>query len=171
MGRDADRLQLTSTLHRAKGHLYWFSVDAEGNEPLPKLAESWCGFDLAPVGTVDVFGTAPEYLCGGSSAWPEHDIQVRRVRLLGPQVDLSAEDQVLLVLRNSAERVVRVDELPILARRAIVRVWKTLPGQIAGAERQPCTMTTVKVLNAIPKKKIRQLRGLKLHGGRVNVKE
>ena len=57
---------------------------------------------------------APEDLRRGRCARPDDRVEVLRARLLGPQVVLPAEDQVVLVGRQVREWVERVGVLPRL---------------------------------------------------------
>ena len=70
-------------------HLHWASPNTPQHHPLPHLAQSWAGLNLAPIHTLRIFWSTPQNLSCRTRSRPYHIVQINRVGLLAPHMDLT----------------------------------------------------------------------------------
>ena len=110
------------SVHETERHLDRLGLHASGDQALAHLAQSRARRDLAAVLALGVLRTTPENLCGCTSTWPDYAVKVDWVRLLGPDMNFSANNKVSAVVRNSLKWVVRVHKTPVVEWIAVVVV-------------------------------------------------
>ena len=117
-----------------------------GNKSLPHLAQPRCSLDLTPVLTRSILRTTPKNLGSRRSAWPNHSVKADWVCLFGPDVTFASQDEMLILFRDPSQRVIRINQTPIFARAAIVRIRPECLGKVADRKVDPLTLTAVQIL-------------------------
>lgn len=127
-------------------------MDGSGPHPLRTVRSRHSpSRGLASIYLVAV-GAAPEDLCGGAGAGPDHGVEVDVIGLFGPQVDFAAEDEVGGVGGHAGEGVVAVDESPVLGGGAGVVVGEGVVGGGGGGggvEIEPLAVAAVQVSGVV----------------------
>ena len=108
-------------IHNTKRHLNRLSPNPPRHKPLPHLAQPRRSLNLTPIPPLRVLRPRPQHLSRRTSPRPNHSFQVDRIRLLGPDMALTADDKVLEVLGHGGVRVEAVHEPPVFARGTVVR--------------------------------------------------
>lgn len=132
---------------KAPLHLDRARPDAPAHQTLPLRIQSGGRRHLRPVLAARVGPSRPENLGGGTSPGPHEAVEVAAVDGLGPDGDLSAQDELRLRAVEAFCWVVRVYKLPALGWAAPVVKGGEL-GPYLVAESEPLAATAVEVLQA-----------------------
>ena len=134
---------------RAKDHLHRTCPNPAGDQSLPHLCQPRTRRQKRPILSVVVRPSAPEILCCSGSPRPHHSIQVDRVGLLAPHVYFTADNEPSLGWGQVVERIVGVNQFPVLERRAVIIERVKFSKRGALGEIKPLAMTAIQVLLGI----------------------
>lgn len=105
---------------RAEHHLHRPGPNTPFHHPLPHLSQSGTRIQLSAILPIGILSPRPEDFCCCARTWPYHVVEIQGIRLFGPDVHLASYDEMLLCGGDAGQRVVRVDQAPILVRRAVI---------------------------------------------------
>lgn len=116
------------------------------HHPLPHFVQPRARLHLTPIPARHrILGSAPQDLPRGASPRPHYIVDIDGISLLAPHVDFAAKDEVGAVGGDTGERVVGVDEAPVVEGRAVVEK-RVGGGGTGGFEIDPLASAAVEVL-------------------------